>query len=259
MAELKANTTNSSSQPQQIEAYPGNNVFLEFEDAYLDLLRAYTSCLISLKLYLYNYDPNMRLRHTLFSTPTPNILIGNLLAPRILRWRLARHVQMVRECFLMLVAFNRSIVAPEILCRFEQYCMDMEKISSQVEKYGFIALFYGTIPVLILGTIVSQITAIFSIKDVFNKFIFLLVIGYISIYILMFLFIGYYGSKRVFDDAEIQDKEDKLFILIGKNIDIQIRRTRPWRWRERAEIGLKKYWKLYLICIIIYLYLNFYL
>jgi hypothetical protein len=203
MAELKDIDTNiSSSKPQQIEKHPGNDVFLEFEDAFLDLLKAYISCLINLKLSIFTFEPNAGDFFSSAKTPASNFLLGNVLAPRIVRWRLARHVQIVRECFLMLVALNRGIVAPEILSRFEQYCVDMEKISSQVEKYGLIALFYGAVPGLILGIIGSKISDIPSLNNlIFLNFTILYFIGISFFYIVLFLFLGFYGSNRVFADA----------------------------------------------------------
>lgn len=258
MAELKdVNKNSSSSKPQQIEIYPGNNDFLEFEDAFLDLLKAYSLCLINLKLFKFNDELILFDVFSFGKMPTANILKGNILAPRILRWRLARHVQLVRECFLMLVAQNRGKVAPDILCRFEQYCADMEKISSQVERYGLIALFYGAIPGLILGIIGSKISDMTSANVIFLNVSLLFII---IIYIVMFLFLGIYGSNRLFADAEIQDKEDKLFILIGKKLDFKIKRLRPISGSERIKfvfesMETKAYWKwvakISFLCILI--------
>jgi hypothetical protein len=156
---------------------------LKIEKAYFERMKAYSSCLTTLKLTKY-----------------PLVLRGNILAPRVIRWRIRRHVDLLRESFLLLIAQNRNKIDPKIIKQFESYCEDLDKIGAQVAKSGLIALFYSSIPAGLLG--IPYIASV-SLEAIY---IFLCIF-----YFFWFFFWGFFASKRIFREATVPEKEKKFW------------------------------------------------
>ena len=103
----------------------------EIEKAYFDLMKAYSSCLSALKLkkmdwYKTFYPKNVKLS-------TEFILSGNILAPRLTKWRIRRQMDLLRVTFLLLISQNRNKIDSKIK-QFELYCEDMNELIAQFKE-----------------------------------------------------------------------------------------------------------------------------
>ena len=199
---------------------------LEIEKAYFDLMKAYSSCLTTLKLKKLKYRFSLEWYKELYTKHFPfpffnpqkwsteSLLSGNILAPRITRWRIGRQVDLLREAFLLLIAQNRNKIDSKIIKQFELYCEDMNKLSDHLAKSGLIALFYSSIPAGLLG-ILYHITSVS-----FEAIIILIgIILYLLFYGFLFFVIGFWGSKRIFSEATVPEKEKKIFVLIQEYVE----------------------------------------
>lgn len=179
---------------------------LEIENVYLDLMKAYSSCLTNLNLELLKYQ----------YYPFTNLKI--FFTPRITRWRIKGKVYMLEEAFLLLITQNRNNlkIGPKIIEQFELYCGDMDKLRSQFAKSSFGVLFYGSIPVAIITVIFS----IFQIiegnpKNTYLEFIIISIIFYIFLGYVSWVFGFSWGlCNKIFSKANVPEKEEKIFGLI---------------------------------------------
>jgi len=180
----------------------------EIEKAYFDLMKAYSLCLGALELkkmvwYKYFYPKNCK--------STELILWGNILAPRLTKWRIRRRMDLLRVAFLLLISQKRNKNDSKIK-QFELYCEDMKEISAEVKKSSSIPLYL--ISISAVAAILVQIVA--SLEDVHvNAVLSALVVAYLVVYFLgIFLLRGFMGSMRVFNDANVPEKDKKIFVLI---------------------------------------------
>ena len=196
---------------------------LEIEKAYSDLMKAYSSCITALKLkkmvwYKTFFPKNLM--------STEALLKGNILAPRFIKRNIRKQVDLLRGAFLLLITQNRNKIDPEIINRFELYYEDMNKLSTQFEKSGLIAIFYAAIPIIPIITGVAAVAV--QIKPVSLEFslgqllicvIIIAIIGYLFYFFIVFLVLGFLGSRRLFREADVSEKEKKIFALIQECLE----------------------------------------
>lgn len=207
---------------------------LEIEEAYFNLMKAYSSCLTTLKLKKFKPPPfsfksfsDRRLymkKHMPSLNPrtwsTEYLLYWNILAPRIIRWRIGSQIAFLREVLLLLITQKRNKVDLKIIKQFELYCDDMDKLSVIFSKAGLIALLYGIVPFLpiILG-ILQKIPFEGILQEVtFEGIIFMI---YTLYFIVIFFILGFLGSRRVLSEANVQEKEENFFLLIKNYLEFK--------------------------------------
>ena len=176
---------------------------LEIKKAYLDLMKAYSLCLTALKLkkieiafsryrFTLEWYKTFYTKHVPFPFLNPNkwstevLLAGNILAPRIVRWKIRGQVDLLRGAFLLLITQNRNKIDSKIIEQFELYCEDMNKLSAQFEKSGLIALFYVSIPVVL--ALLVEIAPI-SLEVRYESFYIVVVFIYLVYFVLLDLFV----------------------------------------------------------------------
>lgn len=100
----------------------------DIEEAYLDLMKAYSICLAALileKRKCWHY-----------------------MGPLVIRWRTKKRVDMLRATFLLLIAAEND-AETERLERFKLYYEDMKYLSEQLVKSGYMDLLFGSTPALL--------------------------------------------------------------------------------------------------------------
>ena len=140
--------------------------------------------------------------------------IINFIAYRIVRWKIRKKVDLLRETFLLLIITqNRNIINSEIIKRFEVYSEDMDKLSAQFTKYGFYAIILVVMPLvpLLIGIAKYGFDVIITIISILLYFL---------VYILFFILLGFFVSKRVFSDIAVSEKEKKIFVLIQEYLEL---------------------------------------
>ena len=184
---------------------------LEIEKAYSDLMKAYSSCITAIKLK----------KMDLMSTKA--LLKGTILAPRFIKRNIRKQVDLLRGAFLLLITQNRNKIDPEIINRFELYYEDMNKLSTQFEKSGLIAIFYAAIPIIPIITGVAAVVV--NIKPVSLEFslgqcvIIIAIIGYLFYFFIVFILFGFFRSRRLFREADVSEKGKKIFALIQECLE----------------------------------------
>jgi hypothetical protein len=194
---------------------------LGIEEAYIDLIKAYSSCLTALKVKTYYRNVKERFKAMFSLKPkwssTEAKLLGNILAPRLTKWRIRRQVDLLRAAFLLLISQNRNKIDSKIIKQFELYCEDMTKLSAQFEKSGLIAIFYAAIPAITGVTALVVATKPTSSELSFVPVFFIsITIFYLVYFFVFFLIAGFMGSKRIFRDAEVPEKENRIFSLLDE-------------------------------------------
>lgn len=104
----------------------------EIEKAYQDLMNKYLRTLSSKTLGLW----------------TPMLKAILIFLPKIIRWRIRKHLIFVRVNFLLLITQSRKYIPRETIERFEKYNEDVDKIIVQVGMSGLSALFWSILPVI---------------------------------------------------------------------------------------------------------------
>ena len=210
----------------------------EVEKAYSDLMKAYSSCISSLNqkkikfppfksrfskewqkefrkesfLHKDNYAPTYPKKWS-----TKLLLTGNILAPRLTKWNIRKQVDLLREAFLLLISQNRNKIDSKIIKQFETYCEDLNELSAQFRKSSLIPLFYGSITAVaaISVPIVAHLEGVHVDDVLFGGVLVLpLSLFYLAYFFVFFLLRGFRGSKRVFREASVLEKEEKKFVLI---------------------------------------------
>ena len=203
---------------------------LEIEEAYIDLIKAYSLCLTALKVRPYrNVKKWLKAAFSLKFSSTEAILLGNILAPRLTKWRIRRQVDLLRAAFLLLISQNRKKIDSKIIKRFETYCEDMNELGAQFKKSSLISLFYGSITAVaaILVQLFARLDDVSGSEDVHvtlddvhvDDVLFGDLLGYLALFYLVYFFVGFlllgfWGSKRVFREASVLEKEEKNFVLM---------------------------------------------
>ena len=87
-----------------------NSIIEEIEKAYIDLMKAYSSCLYDLKLKKlpkgeWRKQLSLKKRREI---PTDVLLTWNILAPRFTKWNIRRRVDFLWAAFLLLITQNRN-------------------------------------------------------------------------------------------------------------------------------------------------------
>ena len=185
--------------------------FIEIEEAYFDLMKAYSYCLtiLNVRAKKYYYNPSW-------------------LTPKIVRYRIRQHVDFLQEVFLSLNVQNKDKNNSEIIKKIELYCEDMNKLSVQVKETGLATLFLNIPSAVITGSI-SLLTAYgtWSIKNidigVIPHFVPMLLV-----FVLFILFVIYVPvsigwsilkSGRVLRKTGVQEKQDKIFNIIQEYLE----------------------------------------
>jgi hypothetical protein len=176
----------------------------EIEEAYFDLMKAYSSCLTTL---------NLKAQDCYFNR--------FWLTPKIVRHRIGQHVNFLREVFLSLIAQNRDKIDSKVIKKIELYCDDMNKLSVQVTESGFATRFYGipgAIAALIPGIIII-LTAI-EVSDIRDPVVlFLVFISFVSFYIAVSIFYSVQKSTRVLTVTGVQEKQKTIFNLLQEYLE----------------------------------------
>ena len=123
--------------------------------------------------------------------------------PKIIRWHIRKHLMMVREKFLLLVAQSRNHIPLDTIERFEKYNEDMDKIIVQVGLPGLSALFWSLIPTIpLLIELIRMSTPqeyhLFS-RDLVYWLLY--IFGYIG-YFAILHYMGYRNAIRMFVSEE---------------------------------------------------------
>ena len=186
----------------------------EIEEAYFELMKAYSYCLTILNVRAKKYYYKL-----------------SWLTPKIVRYRIGQHVDFLQEVFLSLIVQNKDKNNSEIIKKFELYCEDMNKLSVQVRESGLATRFYdirGAIAVLIPG-IISLLTALDVLWGIIKEkdpVVLLIIYVLISIFILLVLYFipvslvwSALKSTRVLIVTGVQDKQDKIFNIIQEYLE----------------------------------------
>ncbi|HOO52924.1 MAG TPA: hypothetical protein PLM24_00335 [Methanothrix sp.] len=178
----------------------------DIEEAYLDLMKAYSACLAALIL-----EKRKRWHY---------------MVPLVIRWRTKKRVDMLRVTFLLLIAAE-SDAETEIIKRFKLYCEDMKSLSDQLLKSGCMDLLFGSTPaiLIILFSFVKSMTEIQ--KETFNKLfldisnlfslgllLLLLLLSLLIIFIIILIFAGFPESGRMFSRFGVFGKDKQFYRLI---------------------------------------------
>ena len=140
--------------------------------------------------------------------------IINFIVYRIVRWKIRKKVDLLREIFLLLIITqNRNKISSEIIKRFEVYSEDMDKLSAQFTKYGFYGIILVVMPLVPLLIGIAE----YGFDDIITIILILL---YFLFYILFFILFGFFVSKRVFSDIAVSEKEKKIFVLIQEYVEL---------------------------------------
>ncbi len=158
--------------------------------------------------------------------------IKNFIAYRIVRWRIRKRLDRLRDKFLLLIiAQNRNKIDSEVIKRFEIYSEDMDKLSAQFAKYNIYATITG-----VAGFLTSFLSVFKSFLSVFNGFvmpkfisdviIIIINIGLILsipifLVLLIFIIIGIYLNSRVFSETAVPEKEKKLLNRIQEYLEFE--------------------------------------
>ena len=188
----------------------------EIEEAYFDLMKAYSSCL------------------TILNVKATDCCFNRFwLTPKIVRHRIGQHANFLREVFLSLIAQNREKIDSEIIKRFELYCVDINKLSVQV-KESCSASILNIAPIVIFASIATGLLSIITglirlipgLQNIFGTF--LITIGIIAIVFLL-VFISLYfviscvgsarKSGRVLRKTGVEDKQDTIFNLLQEYLE----------------------------------------
>jgi predicted permease len=113
----------------------------------------------------------------------------------------------------------------------------MNELSAQFRKSSLIPLFYGSITAVaaILVQIVARLDDVSRSEDVhltfledahvedvlFGDLLGYLAISYLVYFFVVFLLLGFWGSKRVFREASVLEKEEKIFALIQQYLEFE--------------------------------------
>ena len=159
----------------------------EIENAYLVLMNAYLRTLSSKTLGLKSMHKA--------------ILI---FLPKIIRWRIRKHLILLREKFLLLIAQSRNQIPPDTIERFEKYSEDIDKLIVQVGMSGLSALFWSIIPAIpflieLIRLSTPQEYPLFP--RVLNWFWVSYIVFYI-VYFALFHYMGYRKAIRMFISEE---------------------------------------------------------
>ena len=171
-----------------------NEKINEIEKAYQDLMNKYL-CILS------------KTRGPPLSPMTKSYFIEtiSIFLPKIIRWRIRKHLIKVREKFLLLVAQSRNHIPLDTIERFERYNEDMDKVIVQVGMSGLSALFLSIIPAIpllieLIRILTPQEYHLFSrvLDGWFWVMYIVLYIGYFAI----FHYMGYRNAIRMLVSEE---------------------------------------------------------
>jgi hypothetical protein len=185
---------------------------LEIEEAYFDLMKAYSSCL------------------TILNVKATDCYFNRFwLTPKIVRHRIGQHVNFLREVFLSLIAQNREKIDSKIIKRFELYCGDINKLSVQVTESGSASIFkinptviFASVATGLLSIITGLIRLILDLQNI------LVTIGFITIVLLLVLISLYFfiscvcsarKSNRVLCKTGVEDKQKTIFGLLQEYLE----------------------------------------
>ena len=105
---------------------------------------------------------------------------------------------------------------------FELYCVDMKKLSIQVQETGFKTMFYGkhgAIAALIPG-IISILTTIDVFSGIRSPVVLIFVfISFVFFYIAASIFYSALKSTRVLTVTGVQEKQKTIFNLLQKYLE----------------------------------------
>lgn len=155
---------------------------------------------------------------------TERLLSLNPLALRFIGGKIKKQVDFLRGSFLFLIAQSRNKIDSDVIKNFERDCEDMDKLSAHFAKLGFKAFVVSLLPgvVSLLSAVISyhplldpaQPAAYSSSRD----FLFIFLV-YVVFYFIFFVVLGYFGSKRLFTENAIPEKDKKIFIRIREYLE----------------------------------------
>lgn len=164
---------------------------------------------------------------------TESLLNLNPLALRFIGGKIKKQVDFLRGSFLFLIAQSRNKIDSDVIKNFERDCEDMDKLSAYCAKLGFkpfvvssLAWFVSLLSVVIsflhslnsaqpLAQFVANLSEGASSLGIF----FIIFLVYALFYPIFFVVLGYFGSRRLFTENAIPEKDKKIFFRIREYLE----------------------------------------
>jgi hypothetical protein len=151
----------------------------------------------------------------------------NWIAYRIVRLKIRKGVDRLREVFLLLIiAQNRNKIDPRVIKKFEIYSEDMDRLSAQFAKYSFYAIiivvgsWLSVVVSLLIGIATNALeNATNSSENIFVP-IAMVTGGYLLFLAIIYFTFSFYISKRVFSETAVTEKQRKIFVLIQEYLEL---------------------------------------